>query len=602
LTHAVLITGLIVTLLAVYNAYSNNPFWPVMDAASGVERLASLSALALAEYYYRPNNLFPAPPVGATLRDKPLNLAFSRSQRFLIAMALAPASTSSRHLSPTRGTIIAWTWTGWPLTGPTLHPWSGLVILVVIAGLLTDYTPSNANVTTVSVTTLASFLALDKIPDWAGFLAGLALVFNIVVTFPSLLRAASAMPPAVTGRAMIFNCVVDVASVFTVAYAFVPFGWLLRERTDLVTGLIVVALGAGIAGAATLKLPDESPPHPQQEPHPRHQPPYTPPAAVLAVVAIVTSFIHYRAVPTKTRQPTPYFPGHKMFSGACIFTVHFGIDEPGRDSQRRIAQLIDEMQVDVLGLLETDLHRFVYGNRDLTRYIAEELDYYVDIGPGPNKHTWGAALLSSTSSSTPPTTSCLCWRQAGARDPCHAGHSRSARQRHCEPQRSGRGPLDRELQTTELARLLHETGDTPTVFLGYLVTHLHDEPPSPYGILFNEHTGLIDIETLDRWRWCSTLASVVCGALPTRVSSTRMSPTPSSRSASSCCHSQAKRSSMTTTRSCTGTLRKQTFPSHGACRQCSVFQAYVATPTASGMARCITSPCAQWIARIRLGQ
>ena len=57
------------------------------------------------------------------------------------------------------------------------------------------------------------------------------------------------------------------------------------------------------------------------------------------------------------------------------------------------------------------MHRFVYGNRDLTRVISEELGYvgplppsplslkshvaqYVDLGPGPNKHTWGAALLS----------------------------------------------------------------------------------------------------------------------------------------------------------------------------------------------------------------
>ncbi|TXT15669.1 hypothetical protein VHUM_00172 [Vanrija humicola] len=501
----ILISGLIVTLLAKYNAYSNNPFWPLMDAASGGWNKTGLviSALALAEYYYRPNNLFPAPPVGATLKDKPLNLAFSRSQRFLIAIGFGASVHLIQTFVTDSGTIIAWSWTGWPLTGPTLHPWSGLVILVVIAGLLTEYTPSNANVTTVSVTTLASFLALDKIPDWAGFLAGLALVFNIVVTFPSLLRAASAMPPAVTGRAMIFNCIVDVASVFTVAYAFVPFGWILRERTDLVTGLIVVALGAGIAGAATLKLPDESRLQTRSKNRIHGINHLTRlAAAVFAVVTIVTSFTHYRAVPTKTRQPKPYFPNHKLFSGG-IFTVHFGIDEPGRDSQRRIAQLIDEMQVDVLGMLETDLHRFVYGNRDLTRYIAEELDYYVDIGPGPNKHTWGAALLSKFPILN--STHHLLPSPGGELAPAiHATLDIHGQHINVIVSHNGQeeDPLDRELQTTELARLLHETGDTPTVFLGYLVTHLHDPPPSPYGILFNNHTGLIDIETLDRWRWC----------------------------------------------------------------------------------------------------
>jgi hypothetical protein len=62
------------------------------------------------------------------------------------------------------------------------------------------------------------------------------------------------------------------------------------------------------------------------------------------------------------------------------------VDEPGRDSQRRMMELIRDMQVDVVGLLETDcelkvrtmliaVHRFIYGNRDLTRVIAEELGY-----------------------------------------------------------------------------------------------------------------------------------------------------------------------------------------------------------------------------------
>jgi hypothetical protein len=30
----------------------------------------------------------------------------------------------------------------------------------------------------------------------------------------------------------------------------------------------------------------------------------------------------------------------------------------------------------------------------MTQFLAEDLGMYVDYGPGPNKHTWGAALLS----------------------------------------------------------------------------------------------------------------------------------------------------------------------------------------------------------------
>lgn len=42
-------------------------------------------------------------------------------------------------------------------------------------------------------------------------------------------------------------------------------------------------------------------------------------------------------------------------------------------------ELIRDMQVDVIGLLESDLHRFVYGNRDLTRVMAEELGYVSEL-------------------------------------------------------------------------------------------------------------------------------------------------------------------------------------------------------------------------------
>jgi hypothetical protein len=36
--------------------------------------------------------------------------------------------------------------------------------------------------------------------------------------------------------------------------------------------------------------------------------------------------------------------------------VHFGIDNEGRDSQRRMRDLVGDMKLDVVGLLETDLH------------------------------------------------------------------------------------------------------------------------------------------------------------------------------------------------------------------------------------------------------
>jgi hypothetical protein len=61
--------------------------------------------------------------------------------------------------------------------------------------------------------------------------------------------------------------------------------------------------------------------------------------------------------------------------------------------------------------------------------------------------------------------------------------------------------LDRELQTTEIARLLRATEEVPTVFLGYLVTHPGDQRPWPYQILM-EDGKMNDIEMCVTPRSC----------------------------------------------------------------------------------------------------
>lgn len=55
--------------------------------------------------------------------------------------------------------------------------------------------------------------------------------------------------------------------------------------------------------------------------------------------------------------PTPA-PAHARarILNAGIWAVHFGIDNAGRDSQRNMRDLFRDMDLDVVGLLETDLH------------------------------------------------------------------------------------------------------------------------------------------------------------------------------------------------------------------------------------------------------
>lgn len=81
--------------------------------------------------------------------------------------------------------------------------------------------------------------------------------------------------------------------------------------------------------------------------------------ALCAVLSVLATLYHLPVTP-----PMPFRPGARIVR-AGIWTVHFGIDNVGRDSQQGMRSLIHDMELDVVGLLETDLHRVVYGNRDL---------------------------------------------------------------------------------------------------------------------------------------------------------------------------------------------------------------------------------------------
>lgn len=171
-------------------------------------------------------------------------------------------------------------------------------------------------------------------------------------------------------------------------------------------------------------------------------------------------------------------------SNVFAFQVHFGVDLAGQESQRRQLELIRDLDLDIIGLLESDLHRFVYGNRDLTRMLVEELGYNVDLGPGPNKHTWGAALLSrypilesrhlllpSPHGELAPAihAKLLIANQTINVIVSHNGQEEDA--------------LDRQLQTEALAKVMGDAYPEPFVFLGYVVTHVGANRPAPYEIL-----------------------------------------------------------------------------------------------------------------------
>ncbi|ORY35803.1 Frag1/DRAM/Sfk1 family-domain-containing protein [Naematelia encephala] len=497
-------TGLVITLVIKYMSASMNPLWVISNEATGGWNKTGLflAGLSLLEYTYRPLDLFPSAPILVLDKktDKPrVVVSPTRWQVRLIALGLGCLIHLLQTLVTDAGTIIAWTWTGYPIKGPTLHPFAGVVIATASLGLLIPVHSANISWSAIGCLGAATLYCF---PDWLGFLGGLVVIAYLTSIVPLYLRAASSCPPSkVFGQALLFNIILDVLSVITAAYAFVPFGWLLRERTD---AILAITMGCVVLGERTIKgiaLPGEE--HMTERAKSRTE--RTKRWTVIAAAVLSVTGIGYGYGKMPTEKPVPYYPDHRIFSGG-IWAVHFGVDEAGRDSQRRMLDLIRDMQVDVVGLLETDLHRFVYGNRDLTRLISEELGYYVDLGPGPNKHTWGAALLSKFPIIN--STHHLLPSPVGELAPAiHATLDVHGERVDVFVSHNGQEEdlLDRTLQTTEIARLLNSTYPTPSVFLGYLVTHAGDQRPWPYQIL-HEDGRMYDIEIEDRWRWCEYIA------------------------------------------------------------------------------------------------
>lgn len=152
-----------------------------------------------------------------------------------------------------------------------------------------------------------------------------------------------------------------------------------------------------------------------------------------------------------------------------------------------------------LGLLESDLQRIIMGNRDMTQFIAEDLGMYADFGPGPNKHTWGAALLSKFPIVN--STHHLLPSPAGELAPAilatldmygemvdvlvfHSGQEEDVE--------------DRRLQSEGIAKIMGDS-PRPLILLSYLVT----KPlQGNYNTYVSEQSRMNDIDPSDWDRWC----------------------------------------------------------------------------------------------------
>ncbi|KAN0065714.1 Protein cwh43 [Thecaphora frezii] len=501
------LAGLCLANLAKYANHSNNPAWPFLNSNNGgLNGLAlALGILCTLELWFRPQ------PLGRSA------VRFRSKDEGRVSFWLAALGTGTllyalhTHLTDT-GTLIAWGWTGYPIKGPMAIPHGWLILLsLALSSQHVIVRPTwGLSLPLLGLHCVSAYL-LKWHSDWTSFLGGLGFSLSIPwMTYPMIFSAMRHHPIKIMLASWLVANVLVFLGVLTVAYAFVPGGKIMRERTGFMLAMQAMLLGAGLLNAqrgdtAAVEAAGQTKKEVRADSSSaRARGLYrTRLCMLLSLVGLLSGGVpFFRRVPASSIQPY-HAPDRLVTAG--MWTVHFALDQNMHDSSRRMASVIKDLELDIFGLVESDLHRPVFGNRDLSQYLAEELGMYADIGPAPSKNTWGATLMSKFPIIN--STHHLLPSPNGELAPAiHAVLDIYGVETHVIVSHNGQeeDPLDRELQTTEIARILREAYPHPAIFLGYVVTLPHAERPAPYKILF-EDGRIHDVEPTDQNRWCQYL-------------------------------------------------------------------------------------------------
>lgn len=481
--------GLILSSIAKFTFWTNNPIWPIMHAPNGGWNKLGMSLAVLAVIRSTRKQRRQDSDSGGFEANGP-----SSSSSMLAGVGLGGLFFGMHSLLSDSSTMIFWVWKGLPVRGPiAVH--GILTISAMSTGLCAGvyYREASSSRTSFSMVAIGA-LVVTAFNYWVGFLGGLTFAFGLMSLAPMLIASAAQHNPASTfGVGFLLYNIMVLAHVWVVAYAFVPGGPLMREHTDWVMTAMVLFVGLGVWGTPRVgRLSSHS--RSKQRWVARYK--NLSFAYVLGVLELLAISVAYLRFPTNDY--VPYHKEDKVLT-AGIWTVHFSLDNDMWSSEYRMRDVIKELEIDVIGLLETDLQRIIMGNRDTTQFLAEDLGMYVDYGPGPNKHTWGAALLSKFPIVN--STHHLLPSPVGELAPAiHATLNAYGELVDVVVFHSGQeeDPEDRRLQSEYLAKLMHDS-PRPLILMSYLVTKPKE---GNYHTYVGERSGMRDIDPSDWDRWC----------------------------------------------------------------------------------------------------
>ncbi|BCR85460.1 putative integral plasma membrane protein [Aspergillus chevalieri] len=478
--------GLIMSSIAKFAFKTNNPIWPIMHAGNGGWNKLGFFLAVLA--VLRANRR--APTSGGDY----FPTSGKKGSSVLAGLGLGGLTFAMHSLLSDSSTMISWVWEGYPVRGPISVPHGALTIFAMGAGLVYGlYYPGIAGSWTAYGIASVGAALVTYFSHWTGFYGGLVLAFYLLAVAPVLISSAVRHSPVSTfGIGSLLYIFLILFHVWVVAYAFVPGGPLVREHNDWVMITTMLSIGAGVFSAAVSN--SSGPKNKPISPNGRRQRSYY--IYVLAALQLLSIAVAYLRFPTNDY--VPYHKDDKVVT-AGIWTVHFGLDNDMWSSEKRMQSVIEELEIDVIGFLESDNQRIIMGNRDITQNLAENMGMYADFGPGPNKHTWGSALLSKFPIVN--STHHLLPSPVGELAPAiHATLDMYGELVDVVVFHSGQeeDPEDRRLQTEYLSNLMGKS-PRPLILLSYLVTKPLE---GNYNTYVSELSGMKDIDPTDWDRWC----------------------------------------------------------------------------------------------------
>ncbi|KAL8681276.1 MAG: hypothetical protein Q9186_002587 [Xanthomendoza sp. 1 TL-2023] len=477
--------GLAASSVSKFTFWTNNPIWPIMHAENGGWNKVGLLLAALA--ILRSTRTVTDNRGGIDLADRP------KTSPLLASLGMAGLLFGMHSLLSDSSTMILWVWEGFPVRGPIAAN-GVLTIAAMGVGILggTLFQGSVSSWTNLLLASTGAFI-VTSYHNWLGYLGALLLAVSLMALATPLVTSAVRHGPVTFGLGFFIYNVLVLAHVWVVAYAFVPGGPLLREHTDWVMTAMILFLGAGVYASPRSETHNKRNPRSGKNIPSRSASHYIYVLLVIQLIALATSYLRF-----PTNDYVPYHKDDKVIT-AGIWTIHFSLDNDMWSSERRMRDLIKELEIDVMGLLESDLQRIIMGNRDTTQYLAEDLGMYVDYGPGPDKHTWGSALLSKFPIVN--STHHLLPSPVGELAPAiHATLDAYGEMVDVVVFHSGQEEdlEDRRLQSEYLAKLMKES-PRPMILLSYLVLKPNE---GNYNTYVGEKSGMKDIDPSDWDRWC----------------------------------------------------------------------------------------------------